>query len=235
MMFRHTMKSAAWKATSVGARALFLHLQSNHNTNSQNAVFASNRTGATALGVNKDTVSKWRRELEHYGFIVAIRGPSLGSDGCGKAALYRLTDRWYAGKPPTYEFQNWTGEIFTDEKQNPDRKSRSPRPKKPVIREDARMSLNGNKCPTDPVIRAEEECPKNPVVTSFTISLESVADSPWYPENWTSQIIEGVAPHPIDIENGEADSPLWVDAWLAQIPVPTLSLSEIRASMGYRQ
>ena len=57
----------------------------------------------------------------------------------------------------------------------------------------------------------------------------------WYPENWTSKIAEGVAPHPDDIANGEADSPPWVDAWLEQIPAPTPSLSEIRSALGYRQ
>jgi hypothetical protein len=76
-------------------------------------------------------------------------------------------------------------------------------------------------------------CPDSSDIT--TIPLPS--ESSWYPENWTSKIIPGVAPHPIDIANGEADSPLWVDGWLEleQIPAPTLSLAEIRNSLGYRQ
>ena len=72
--------------------------------------------------------------------------------------------------------------------------------------------------------------------TARTAAGPSTALDGWYPENWTSKIIEGVAPHPIDIANGEADSPLWVDAWLEQIPAPTPpSLSEIRSALGYRQ
>ena len=95
------------------------------------------------------------------------------------------------------------------------------------------MELNGNNRTNIPDIRADEECTEKPYITSYTIPLVSSL----YPENWTSQIIEGVAPHPIDIANGEADSPLWVDAWLEleQVPAPTLSLAQIRSSLGYRQ
>ena len=103
------MKSYAWQVTSVGARATFLELKSNYNKNAQNAVFLSARTGASKLGVNKDTVTKWMHELEHYGFIVEVQGAHLGASGVGKAARYRLTDSYYAGQAPTYDFQNWDG------------------------------------------------------------------------------------------------------------------------------
>ena len=72
-IFRHTTKTLAWKASSVGARATFLALKSNYNTNSQNAVFLSARNGAKELGVHKDTARKWLHELEHYGFIVLVQ------------------------------------------------------------------------------------------------------------------------------------------------------------------
>ena len=45
-------------------------------------------------------------------FSVKVRGHHLGVNGEGKAAHYRLTDRWYAGKEPTYDFQNWDGVLF---------------------------------------------------------------------------------------------------------------------------
>ena len=74
-LFRHTTKSAAWTAMSVGARAAFFEMQSNYNTKAQNAVFLSARDGARKLGgVRKDTVMKWQRELEYYGFIVKEQG-----------------------------------------------------------------------------------------------------------------------------------------------------------------
>ena len=103
-LFRHTVKSAAWKALSVGARATFFALKANYNTNAQNAVYLAARTGAKELGVSKTTIVKWLRELEHYGFIVKVRGARLGVGGVGKAALYRLTDCGYAGprRPMTF-------------------------------------------------------------------------------------------------------------------------------------
>jgi hypothetical protein len=71
-IFRHTMKTPAWQALSVGGRATFLELKANYNTKAQNAVFLSARDGAKALGACKDTICKWVHELEHYGFIVEI-------------------------------------------------------------------------------------------------------------------------------------------------------------------
>ena len=76
-LFRHTTNSAAWAALSVGARAAFFELQSNYNTNRQNTVFLSARTGSKKLNAHKDTVAKWMRELEHYGFIVAMQRDTL--------------------------------------------------------------------------------------------------------------------------------------------------------------
>ena len=111
-LFRHTIKSGAWKAASVGARATFVALKTNYNSNAQNAVFLSARDGAKEFGVDKKTVCKWLHELEHYGFIVKVQSAHLGTTGTGEATIYRLTDCGYAGKPPTYDFQNWTGEIF---------------------------------------------------------------------------------------------------------------------------
>ena len=123
-------------------------------------MFLSSRDGAKEFGASKDTVCRWLHELEHYGFIVTVQGAHLGMHGTGKAALYRLTDCCYAGKPPTYDFQNWDGVLFEDKKQNPGLRIRPPRPKKPAIREITKMALNGNKRPTEPSIRNEEEWPK---------------------------------------------------------------------------
>jgi hypothetical protein len=138
-LFRHTTNSTAWAILSVGAKAAFFELQSNYNTNRQNAIFLSARTGSKKLNAHKDTVTKWMRELVHYGFIVEVQRAHLGVHGAGKAALYRLTDRPYAGKSPTYDFQNWSGEIFEPQKQNPVLLGRTPRPKKPDIRGSGQM------------------------------------------------------------------------------------------------
>jgi hypothetical protein len=168
-IFRHTIKTNAWRALSLGARATFLALKTNYNTNAQNAVFLSSRDGAKELGVCKDTVCKYLHELEHYGFIVAVQRAHLGIEGEGKATLYRLTDCGYAGKPPTYDFQNWDGVLFDPQKQNP-RKSRTPRPKKSDISTGAEMSQIGNNRPKKSDIRTADECPKKLDITSLTSS-----------------------------------------------------------------
>jgi hypothetical protein len=167
-LFRHTIKTAAWRALSAGARATFFALKTNYNTYAQNAVFLSARDGAKELGVCKDTVCKWVHELEHYGFIVEVQGAHLGVSGTGKAAHYRLTDCRFAGQPPTYDFQNWNGVLYDPQKQNLVGKTRTPRPKKSDIRAKAGTTLNGNKCPKKPDIRTAGECPKKPDITSLT-------------------------------------------------------------------
>jgi hypothetical protein len=111
-IFRHTMKTAAWGALSVGAKATFLTLKANYNSNAQNAVFLSSRDGARQLNAHKDTVRKWVHALKHYGFIVEVQGAHLGLTGTGKAARYRLTDCHFAGKAATYDFQSWDGYLY---------------------------------------------------------------------------------------------------------------------------
>jgi hypothetical protein len=187
-IFRHTTKSAAWTALSVSARATFFEMQSNYNTKAQNAVFLSARDGARKLGgVCKDTVMRWQRELEYYGFIIKVQGAHLGLNGVGKAALYRLTDRHYAGQPPTYEFLNWDGEIFHEQKrpsyyqakkQNPVRAWRTPRPSVEDIRETADMTKSDQKCPSVEDISNAQGCPSVEDISSLTSSLLPSASLP---------------------------------------------------------
>jgi hypothetical protein len=177
-LFRHTTKSKAWKALSVGAKAMFFVLQSLHNDNAQNAVFMSARHGVEmyGLGSNKNAIGVWLNELEHYGFIVKIQGAHLGASGKGKSATYRLTDRYHAGKPPTYDFQMWNGDLFEPKKrkvsdteaarlkglkkQNPVQRPWTDCPTGLDIRAGAEMAENGNKYPTPMDIKNDSECPR---------------------------------------------------------------------------
>ena len=97
---------------SAGARAVYVELAANYNTRMENADYLSVRTGAKRLNVDKGTIVKWLRELQHYGFIVLIRGGTIGIEGYGLAQTFRLTDRPFAGSRPTFDFLNWTGELF---------------------------------------------------------------------------------------------------------------------------
>ena len=148
-IFRHTTKTPAWKASSVGARATFLALKSNYNTKAQNAVFLSARNGAKELGVHKDTARKWLHELEHYGFIALVRGAHLGVHGTGRAALYRLTELGYMPAAPTDDFQTWDGMLFATKKQNPSRKTGHPVRRTGHTTVPPKPPHTGTNCPTE--------------------------------------------------------------------------------------
>jgi hypothetical protein len=119
-LFKATMKTPAWIAMSQGAKMLYVALKSRHNTMLQNSVFLSTRSAAKELGANKDSITRWYLELQHYGFIIVIRPGHLGVEGKGKAPQVRLTDCWHGGRPPTREFERWNGSKFRCQgKQNP--------------------------------------------------------------------------------------------------------------------
>jgi hypothetical protein len=175
-LIRHTTKSRAWKALSVGAKALFVALQSLHNDRAQNAVWISARDAVEVYGLGSynEAVGVWFKELEHYGFTVMVQGAHLGLSGKGKSAHYRLTDRWHAGKPPTRDFDNWDGVLFDPPKRIDKRgtarltglqKQKNPvcNPQTPCltptdIRRVNQVVENGNKCLTPTDIRMNPDC-----------------------------------------------------------------------------
>lgn len=169
-LLRSTLKAPAWKALSPGARAAFVALKANYSTNMQNAVYLSARSGAKELGVHTHTALKLLRELEHYGFIVNVEKGSLGVFGYAKAPKYRLTDWYYAGQPPTADYQNWDGVLFEPKKQNPVRSGSTPRAKKPHIGKSAEPETV---CATEPHIEAPAACATEPHITSLTTQERS--------------------------------------------------------------
>jgi hypothetical protein len=117
-LIKSTMRTLTWKAMSHGARSLYVALKARYNTRLQNSVYMSARMGAEELGSSKDYVARWHHELQHYGFIRVIEGKEarLGLDGEGMAAHVRLTEHWYAGDPPTRDFERWDGTKFKYQK-----------------------------------------------------------------------------------------------------------------------
>jgi len=117
-----TLATAAWRATSHGARSLYVALKSRYSDNFKNngKIFLSSRNAAIKLGSNRDSVLRWFRELEYYGFIVMTNPGALGVDGKGKAPHWRLTELGYMNDPPTKDFLLWNRVTFADrKKQNP--------------------------------------------------------------------------------------------------------------------
>jgi hypothetical protein len=123
---KDTMREPAWKAMSLGARMLYLHLKANYNAQSHNngRVYLSTRVARKELGSGLSQIGRWFRELQHYGFIVMMHGGCLGVDGKGRAPKWRLTELGYMKESPTRDYARWDGVLFDDsQKQNPDPES----------------------------------------------------------------------------------------------------------------
>src|SRR6516225_3109668 len=117
-VLKDTVKTAAWKALSHGARSLYVALRSRYNLTTQNAVYVSTRDAEEELGQHstRRNVMRWFRELQHYGFIVMVSPAHHGVNGHGKAPHWRLTEEWYLSKAPTRDFLSWDGIPFTEKR-----------------------------------------------------------------------------------------------------------------------
>ena len=117
-VLKDTMKTAAWKALSHGARSLHVTLKGRYNNKLQNAVYVSTRDAEEELGQysTRRNVMRWFRELQHYRFIVMVSPAHHGVNGHGKAPHYRLTEEWYLGKAPTRDFLSWDDIRFTEKR-----------------------------------------------------------------------------------------------------------------------
>ena len=118
------MSSPAWRATSFGARWLYMHLKRRWSFKQRNngRIFLSQRDAQEEMGcTHRDSISRWFRELQHYGFIVMTDPGGLGVDGKGKAPHWRLTEAEWSGGPngntwmlPTKDYLKWNGTRFRD-------------------------------------------------------------------------------------------------------------------------
>jgi len=120
------MTSPAWRAMSHGARLLYIHLKRRWSFKQKNngRLFLSHRDAQKELGGGtRDSISRWYRELQHYGFIVMTSPGHLGVDGRGKAPCWRLTElEAFGGRNgatwmlPTKDFNRWDGSKFRDDR-----------------------------------------------------------------------------------------------------------------------
>jgi hypothetical protein len=117
-LLKDTMKTEAWKALSHGARSLYVALKGRYNSKLQNAVWLSMREARQELGSHShaESVQRWFRELQHYGFIVMVSPAHHGVNGHGKAPHWRLTEEGHLGKEPRRDFQRWDGSLFTEKR-----------------------------------------------------------------------------------------------------------------------
>ena len=141
--FVETRRTPAWKAMSMSARELYMTLRGHHFVglkNNNGRIFLSERKAMEEMGVrNRESIRRWFRELQHYGFLVMTNPGSLGVAGKGKAPQWRLTELETPladSKEPTLDYKKWNGTPFNGnqawrgrgqkpKKQNPGRETTS--------------------------------------------------------------------------------------------------------------
>ena len=96
---------------------------------------------------HRDSISRWFRELEFYGFIAKTAEGCLGVDGKGKAPQWRLTEAEGPGgrngdtwSLPTKDYLKWDGTLFEDVRGEVKRKRL--RKQKPGLESEARVARN---------------------------------------------------------------------------------------------
>jgi hypothetical protein len=101
---------------SLGARALYTALKRRYwrDRHNNGHIYLSQRAAAREIGRATKQITRWFRELQHFGFIVQTRAGSLGLDGAGKAPHWRLTEVGYQKQPATQDYLRWDGSPFRE-------------------------------------------------------------------------------------------------------------------------
>ena len=101
MVNKQVLDSDAWRAMSLGARLLYIALKRRYRNDHHNngRIFLSQRDAAKEIGSDTNQITRWYRELQHYGFIVQTKPGWLGPDGAGRAPHWRLTECGYMKHP----------------------------------------------------------------------------------------------------------------------------------------
>jgi hypothetical protein len=111
-LFKTTLDTPAWKATSHGARSLYVALKRfwNAKTDNNGRIYLSTRDAAAEIGSDRTEVMQWYYELQHYGFIAKTTEGRRGNGGF--APHWRLTEIGFNGAAPTLDFIKWDGTLF---------------------------------------------------------------------------------------------------------------------------
>jgi hypothetical protein len=192
---KEVMDSPAWRATSHGARNLYISLKRRWSFIKQRnngRLFLSQRDAEEELGSSRDSISRWYRELEHYGFIVMTNPGGLGVDGKGKAPHWRLTEANAPGGRdgntwmlPTKDYLQWVGARFQDDRGEVARKRKQKQNPGPEIQarvaRKSRPVLARKSGPLGPVIGPEIQAihgnPPGPEIQAVSRSNHSMAAS----------------------------------------------------------
>ena len=116
MINKQVLDSGAWRAMSPGARILYIALKRRYWSDRHNngRIYLSQRNAEKEIGRDTNQITRWFRELQHYGFIVQTQRGSLGLDGAGRAPHWRLTECGYQKQPATQDYLRWDGTPFRE-------------------------------------------------------------------------------------------------------------------------
>jgi hypothetical protein len=116
MIHRQVLDSKAYRTMSMGARTLYTALRRRYwkDRHNNGRIYLSQRDASKELNRDTNQITRWFRELQHFGFIVQTKGGSLGTDGVGRAPHWRLTELGYMKEKPTEDFLRWDGTPFRD-------------------------------------------------------------------------------------------------------------------------
>lgn len=109
LLFR-TLDCPAWMALSVHAKALYPILKRRAGAHGQkNGHFSmSVREAAEYLGTGKNKAQEVFHELQAKGFIIPCQIGALGSNGEGRATVWRITEMGTPeNRTATQEFMRW--------------------------------------------------------------------------------------------------------------------------------
>lgn len=98
---------------SCGARAVLVEIIRRYNGKNNGAIYLPTREAAARLSVDRGTVSRYFKELEAKGFIVAVKPHCLGVEGKGRSTEWRLTHLAWMGRAPTRDYEKF---VIPDEK-----------------------------------------------------------------------------------------------------------------------
>ena len=120
-LHNYMMDSEAWLSLHPFARCIYMELKCKYKGYNNGKIILSHRSAAARLGVNRNTVGKYFKELEEKGVIRVGTPHALGVEGIGKSTLWILEEEQHNGAAATKTFMKWR-------KPKPAQKNRRTRP-----------------------------------------------------------------------------------------------------------
>ncbi len=191
---RSTMETAAWRALSPTAQALYPWIKlewRGPDANNNGKIRLSTRQAGERMGCKPHTAARAFRELVAKGFLVQTEAARLGTAGAARSAAYELTE---LAMPPGIGRDKQEGsKLFREWRPGAD----FPAPKAPANNPEGRNGKSKNPCRKTAQHHAENgherapTMPKNGMVHAENGHEQSDSEAPTMPQNGTSLYLPG--------------------------------------------